>query len=158
MQEQPCASTCSTKQQPVCGWGTRPDRTLASATSRRAPPRAMKTSTGTRPTGAPVALASLHLHIPTSPRCHTQCHCYHYCRYMRRLLYPGVKKTRAAKADAEIQPQPMQRSRGNRCRSQYTTQTLSQHMHNTVPQVVSECRSTADNRGSPANTKRGIAT
>ena len=30
--------------------------------------------------------------------------------------------------------------------------------HNTVPQVVSECRSTADNRGSPANTKRGIAT
>jgi hypothetical protein len=63
--------------------------------------------------------------------------------------HPGAIRAQAAKADAVMQPQPMQRSRGNRCRSQSTTQLT----HTTI------CTQMQHQQGKPCdNTKRGIAT
>ena len=63
--------------------------------------------------------------------------------------HPGTIRAQAAKAEAVMQPQPMQRSRGNRCRSQSTTQLT----HITI------CTHVQHQQGKPCdNTKRGIAT
>ena len=63
--------------------------------------------------------------------------------------HPGAIRAQAAKADAVMQPQPRQRSRGNRCRSQSTTQLT----HTTI------CTQMQHQQGKPCdNTKRGIAT
>ena len=124
-QQQP-ASRCCTTQQPVCGWGTCSDRTLPSTTSRLASTTASFRSERRRNTGELAALT--HSLYTLNPHHDATLNATATTTAATCGDYPGAKRTRAAKADAVMQPQPMQRSRGNRCRSPSTTQTLSQYM------------------------------